>query len=155
MDILLKPKFWTYIQIKHNYDLEVYVIKSQRSLAAQLRTEIRPLALEVGRCRNIQVDNRLSESHDLGENEDETHFVLYCPYYDKLLMSIVNKAFAQNPEMFWCTDDDRMERLFNFNACKLTSFVSQAWKKCQQGLFNIVWFFMSLLFFSFSFFKLM
>ncbi len=36
-----------------------------------------------------------------------------------------------------------------------TSFVSQAWKKCQQGLFNIVLFFMSLLFFSFSFFKLM
>ncbi len=37
--------------------------------------------------------------------------------------------------MFWCTDDDRMEWLFDLNAYKLASFVSKALKKCQQGLF--------------------
>ncbi len=44
-------------------------------------------------------------------------------------MSILNEALAQNPEKFWCTDDDRIEWLFNFNVCKLTSVV-------QQGLFG-------------------
>ncbi len=43
-------------------------------------------------------------------------------------MSILNEAFAQNQEMFWCTDDDRMKWLFK------ASFVSKAWKKHQQGL---------------------
>lgn len=42
---------------------------------------------------------------------------------------------GQNPEMFWCTDDDRREWLFNFNAYKLATFVSKAWRKHQYGLF--------------------
>lgn len=40
------------------------------------------------------------------EVEDETLCVSYCPYYDKLQISIINKAFAQNPDTFWYTDDD-------------------------------------------------
>lgn len=32
----------------------------------------------------------------------------------------------ENPEMFWCTDTDRMEWLFNLNIYKLTGFVSKA-----------------------------
>ncbi len=43
-------------------------------------------------------------------------------------MSILNEAFAQNPEKFRCTDNDKIEWLFNFNAYKSASFV-------QQGLF--------------------
>ncbi len=53
----------------------------------------------------------------------------------KHTMSVLNKAFAQNPEKFRCTDNDKIEWLFNFNAYKSASFVSKAWKKRQQGLF--------------------
>lgn len=43
------------------------------------------------------------------------------------------------PIMFWCTDDDRMECLFNFNADNLASFVSEVWRKVMGGyLFNLV-----------------
>ena len=37
--------------------------------------------------------------------------------------------------MFWWSDDDKMEWLFNFNVYKLANFVSKAWKKRQDGLF--------------------
>ncbi len=30
---------------------------------------------------------------------------------------------VQNPEMFWCTEDDRMEWLFNFNVYKLATLL--------------------------------
>lgn len=32
-------------------------------------------------------------------------------------------------QLFWCTDDDRMEWLFNFSAYKFAAFVSKALKK--------------------------
>ncbi len=82
---MLKPKLQNDIQIKHNYGVEQYVTadlsRSQRSLIAQLRTGILPLALEVGRFKNIQEDNRLSELRELGET---SHFLLYCPFDDEI-----------------------------------------------------------------------
>ncbi len=85
---MLKPKLQNDIQINHNYGVEQYVTadlsRSQRSLIAQLRTGILPLALEVGRFKNIQEDNRLCELCELGETENESHFVLCCPFYDEI-----------------------------------------------------------------------
>lgn len=43
---------------------------------------------------------------------------------------VLNQVFAQNPEMFWCTDEDRTEWLFNSSAYELTS---NALKEHQQG----------------------
>ena len=43
--------------------------RSQRSLVAQLRAGILPLAIEVGRFKNIPEENRLCELCDLGEVE--------------------------------------------------------------------------------------
>lgn len=138
-EILLKPKLRTYIQIKHNFGPESYVTvnltRSQRSLIAQLRTGILPLNLEVGRFKNLQEDDRLCEVRDLGEVEYESHFLLYCPFYDDLRTQIFSDLFVQNLEMFWGSDDDKMEWLFNFNVYKLANFVSKAWKKRQDRIF--------------------
>ena len=46
---------------------------------------------------------------------------------------------VQNPEMFWCSDNDKMEWLFNLNAYKMATFASEvfaseAWTKRQDGL---------------------
>ena len=57
------PKLQTYVQIKHNYDTELYVEtnlpRNQRSLIAQSRMGILPLAFEVGRFKNIPEEHRL------------------------------------------------------------------------------------------------
>ena len=62
---MLKPKLQTYVQIKHNYETELYVKTNlpinQRSLIAQLRMGILPLALEVGRFKNIPEEQRLCD----------------------------------------------------------------------------------------------
>lgn len=60
----------------------------KRSVAAQLRTGIIPLALKVDRYKNIQEDGRLCELCELGEVENESNFLLYHPS-------------VRNPEMLW------------------------------------------------------
>lgn len=65
------------------------------------------------RYKNIQAEERLCEGCDLGEVEDETPFVSLSLRCDDLKMPLLNEAFAQNPEEFWCTDgDDRLKSLY-------------------------------------------
>ena len=54
----------------------------------------------------------------------ESHLLLYCPFYDELRIQIINEMSVQKPEMFWSSDDDRIQWLFNFNVYKLATFVS-------------------------------
>ena len=86
--------------------------------------------LEVSRFKNIREDERLCHLCELNEVENESHFLLYCPLYDELRTPIFPEMSVKNPEMFWCSDDDRMGWLFNFKFAK-----SEAWKKCQDGLY--------------------
>lgn len=64
---------------------------------------------------------------------------------------------VQNEEMFWCSDDDKMDWLFDFNANKIGNYVSNAWKKPQEVLFVKYYLYVVILvhdFFSFPLFSL-
>lgn len=51
-------------------------------------------------------------------------------------MSRLNYAFAQNPKVFWCPDEDRMEWLSSFHAYDLDILSLELGKKCWLvGLF--------------------
>lgn len=137
--IMAKPKLRTYIQIKVQFKTEFYVganlTRNQRSLIAQLRTGILPLTLETGRFVQIPEEERLCRLCELGEVESESIFLLYCTLYDEFRIPMF-EMFAQNPELFWSTDDDKMKWLFNFSVYKLATFVFKAWKKQQTHLFR-------------------
>ena len=138
--IMAKPKLRTYFQIKDVYETELYVkanlTRNQRSLVAQLRTGILPLALETGRFTQTPEEDRLCRLCELGEVENETHFVLYCPRYDDFRNVLFGELFVKKPEMFWISDDDKMKWLFNFNVFKLATFVCKAWMRRQTCLFK-------------------
>uniref|UniRef100_A0A0E9XH21 Reverse transcriptase zinc-binding domain-containing protein n=1 Tax=Anguilla anguilla TaxID=7936 RepID=A0A0E9XH21_ANGAN len=103
-DILLKPKLRTYIHVKQNHGPEPYIMayltRSQRSLVAQLRTGILLLAIEVGRFNDVIEEKRLCLLCDLCEIENESHFMLYCTYYDDLRAPIFHEMSVRNPEVF-------------------------------------------------------
>jgi hypothetical protein len=71
-----KDKLRTYNMFKWNYESEEYVQKNfnrkMRSLIAQFRSGILPLQIEVGRFRNIPVENRVCFSCP-DKIEDEFH----------------------------------------------------------------------------------
>ena len=71
------------------------MLRSHRSLLAQLRTGILPLRLETGRFQNIRdentghfrklkVEERVCTLCNLNCIEDEIHFVLVCPKYAQI-----------------------------------------------------------------------
>ena len=81
-DILSKPKLRTYVTFKSVLQTEEYlrnnISRHKRSLLAQLRLGILPLEIEVGRFRNIPVENRLCKCCDNNVVENEFHFVCEC-----------------------------------------------------------------------------
>ena len=73
---------------------------------------------------------------ELDEVESESHFLLYCTKYDDLREVLFHEIYGQNPEIFWCSDEQKLEWLFNFNVFKTASFISQAWKRRQVHVFH-------------------
>ncbi len=55
--------------------------RQHRSYLAQLRNDILPLQLEVGRWTNKAVEEELCLICNNGTVEDEEHFLFYCNFY--------------------------------------------------------------------------
>ena len=138
-DLWLKPKLRTYVQIKDSFCPESYVTcflsRSQRSLCAQLRCGILPLAIEVGRFTAVAEENRLCSLCDLQDIENEYHFMFYCPLYDDLRVSLF-EAMQRQPDLFWVDDGERLEWLFRSEVFKTAHVISNAWKRRQSILFS-------------------
>ena len=96
VDINNMPKLRTYVLFKHVYITESYISKHisrrRRSLMAQFRTGVLPLAIEKGRFtpiydkvikKNIRrrPDQRLCILCNNSSIEDEFHFLCICPIY--------------------------------------------------------------------------
>ena len=86
-DILLQKKLRTYISFKHEFGTELYLkcslSRSERSLMAQLRTGILPLAIETGRFTQPKTPVHLRLCKVCNDNtiEDEQHFIFDCHAY--------------------------------------------------------------------------
>ena len=81
---LLKPKLRSYNLFKTDFCTENYVIncdKYIRSHIAQIRSGILPLNIELGRHRNVEVNERKCTVCNLDKVEDEFHFICECPFY--------------------------------------------------------------------------
>ena len=80
-----KVKLRYYNLFKFEINPEKYVVcnltKSQRSLYAQFRSGILPLAIETGRFTNVSLSNRTCLLCNSGEIEDEFHFLCICIKY--------------------------------------------------------------------------
>ena len=98
-----KPKLRTYKLFKTKSLLEKYVKINlsvrERSLLAQLRMGILPLAIELGRYRGIPADERMCfYCNNVVENE--YHFVFDCHMYAQsrdTLMNYVNSNYDTFP----------------------------------------------------------
>ena len=96
--ILNKPqntagnKSRTYSLIKPNYAMEPYLLfvtkREKRQCLLKLRCSNHSLAIEVGRHKNLQVNERLCPK--CNEIEDEIHFISSCT-----LFNTVRKKFIQ------------------------------------------------------------
>ena len=79
--IYASPKLRTYVLYKNTYETECYlnflVNRGYRSVLAQFRTGVLPLAVETGRFNNIPIEYRLCTFCHENVLEDEIHFLLF------------------------------------------------------------------------------
>ena len=87
-----KPKLRTFCLIKGEFVCERYVMynlpKSKRSLCAQVRSGILPLRIETGQYCGEMEEKSLCNYCDLEEIENETHFILYCPFHHDISLAL-------------------------------------------------------------------
>lgn len=82
----IKPKLRTLKLIKRDFHTErhlhIPLSRSQRSLLSQCRGGVLPIRIETGRFHGLAPEERICELSNLGEIENEIHFLLDCPFYN-------------------------------------------------------------------------
>ncbi len=139
-DIWHKQQLKTYRLLKYVYSPEPYVTlpldRSRRSLCAQLRTGILPLAIEIGRFYSVPEEERLRSVCDLNVVEDELHFLFYCPLGDEARQILFQKMQDVKSELFWTEDEVKLEWFFREEAFSVATFIKSAWKLRKNKLFG-------------------
>ena len=112
---------------KGNEDyLNLNISKYQRSILAQFRCGILPLAIEIGRYRNIPLCDRLCELCNEGSVEDEIHFLCDCTCYSKFRPILFSQAALLDPSF---PEKDSIEKfVFLMSNCQksVVHFLSSA-----------------------------
>ena len=135
----IKPKLRTYKLFKRHVETEKYVTaklsRYERSLIAKFRSGTLQLAIETGRFRNIEINDRLCISCNQNQVEDEIHFLCFCPFYHDLRQKLYSdlkidpESFENNYDLF--IEIMRSERIY----C-LSSFIVNAWGKRRDFIYN-------------------
>ncbi len=132
-NILSKPKWRTYMHIKQEFGPEPYITyrlyRSQRSLFAQLRAGIFPLVIEVGRFKKYPGGKQIVWAVWFGWSGESVPF---SPVLCKLWWFKRLNTARLNPEIFCCSNEQKLEWLFNSVVFKFANFLSEAWKGRQD-----------------------
>ena len=100
-DVQNSAKLRTYVNFKHEFGTDPYVYKilnrGFRSVVSKFRSGTLPLEIEVGRWRGTPLEERICKLCDLGNIEDEAHFLLECTLYSTNRQNFFNRVNQRNP----------------------------------------------------------
>lgn len=124
-DILSKPKLRTYRTFKNHREAEPYLFssltRSRRSLIAQIRFGILPLAIETGRFSGQKLEERLCKYCNSDCTETESHFIFDCELYNELRCIWFDKIRLESENFHNLSVDDKYKLLFSKPFVKLTA----------------------------------
>ncbi len=133
----LKPKLRSYILYKDMYKTEEYVkycmSRRKRSLMAQFRMGVLPLAIETGRFRGIALEDRICTLCSLNVIENEKHFLCECKMYS----SLRNQVFGNLQSEMYCNSDldGKFVYLMTYEWKLVADFLDSAWNLRSDKLF--------------------
>ena len=130
----------TYQTFKETTKVENYVkynlTTSERSLTAQLRFGILPLTIETRHFRNIKLEERLCILCELGEIEDEQHFLFNCLLYSQLRQTWINSILTVHENFNLLDNASKFKIIFGkFHRCT-AKFISQCFKIRKDNLLS-------------------
>ena len=125
-----KPKMRTYIEFKSVLEVEKYLFLNLNFKVLQtfacFRCACLPLNIEEGRHENIACIYRFCKICNLHKVEDEFHFLLECPAYNKLRLTYIAKEFSSYPNQ--CKFNRLLRSSDNSTLYKLCLFVHKAFQ---------------------------
>ena len=128
---LTVPKVRSYVTYKTTYCSEKYVSlnlkRNDRSLLAQFRCGILPLRIETGRYVGEKPNERLCKICDSQQIEDETHFLLHCPFYSVLRNTLFSSL--EHADLDQLSDTDKTIVLMNNLPRQTAKYISGAYEK--------------------------
>jgi len=135
-----KPKLRTYVQIKDTYEIESYVkyvnSRKERSIMAQFRCGVLPLAIETGRYRNVPSNERFCFNCKTLV-ESELHFLLHCPLYDGVRQPLLDKATQSFDTFINLEDTRKFNYLLNILWKDVSVYLNKAWTIRRDKLFKV------------------
>ena len=134
-----KAKLRTYRGFKTEWQPEPYVMyckqRGLRALLAQFRLGILPLKIEIGRFDNTPLNERTC-FNCVETVEDENHFILDCPLYNKEREVLLQKAVTNNLHFREMRSEDKFNYLVDKMWKDTSFFLSNAWQQRQNALYN-------------------
>ena len=109
--------------------LKISLSRFQRSLMAQLRLGILPLALETGRYYRIPIENRFCKLCQNEYIEDEIHFLCCCKHFDHERLLFFTKLAETGKNIFEMSDNEKFVYIMQLNCKELPFFVETIWNK--------------------------
>ena len=112
--------------------------KYQRSIMAQLRLGILPLAIETGRYTNIPVNERycFSCKHEK-KVEDEYHFVYECALYNCIRSNLIKYMLENTNGFIIMSNEEQFLQIMQSDNRALHKFIENAWNIRKASLYSI------------------
>ena len=134
-----KPKLRTYKLFKKEFKPSNSVFinnRVKRSLISKFRMGILPIAIETGRWRGMELQNRVCEICGNGDIEDEMHFLLKCAVYDDLRLDVFEKCKTKNDMFLQLNDTEKLLEIVNRNERVLSEFLLSSWNRRRSLLYS-------------------
>ena len=127
-----KPKLRTYLKFKDVFVTEEYVrscgSRRKRSLLAQFRMGVLPLAIETGRFINKPIEERICKVCCTNMVEDEVHMLCTCQVYRDIRNVMYCNVLSNNADFNDFNDEQKFIYLMT-NAWKdVANFLDKAWE---------------------------
>jgi len=139
-DIILKPKLRTYVKFKDTFVTEDYVkyclSRRKRSLLAQFRMGVLPLAIETGRFKGINVNERYCKFCPDLKVEDEQHMLCECSLYIPLRTVLYENVAKNLPEFNYLNSEEKFIYLLSNEWKHVANFLDKAWTLRTKKLYN-------------------
>ena len=119
-----KLRFYRTLKTKFEYEqyLNVLTNPQQRAMVTRLRTSSHKLNIEVGRHRNIPVNERKCQQCDLNQVEDEHHFIFKCSKYENHRREFMTQCQMVTNNFNLLTDEEKLYYIFNSDPDMLKIF---------------------------------
>jgi hypothetical protein len=73
---------------------------------------------------------------DLEEIQNETHFILYCPFYHDISLLLFQKAHQIYLGIMWLSYEEKLKNVFVHCVFPFAEYLDEAWNQIKRATYN-------------------